>query len=474
MSEHLRRITSKETADHYCGKTIQNELMNLMAKQVINTIIDQCKDLDIDNCRGQGYDNGANMAGKKNGVQANILRKNLRAIFVPCGCHNLNLVVADAARSNQCSKDLFGIIQCIYNVFSGSAKRWKILSDHVSSFTVKPLCTTRWECRINCIKPLKYNIGGIQEALFALAEDPSTEPKTSHEAQTLSQQIVEFEFIVALIVWYDLLFQINIVSKAIQYESADLISATHLIKKTYEFLKNFRETGFESSLKAAKKLAEDNGVEPVFKKNSRILIKKTFFDYEGKHQPVAEPIQKFRANFFNVLVDTATNSLEERFQQMEIHNQIWGLLYNIKSLPTRDELQKSCLQLQTSLTSGSACDINGAELADEFRLIQTLLPEETVTLMQILNFVTKNGLTDTFSNMWIALRILQTIPVSVASGERSFSKLKLIKTYLRSTMSEERLSSLAVLSIENHLLNSIDLNSVIDEFARVKARRVVF
>ena len=35
----------------------------------------------------------------------------------------------------------------------------------------------------------------------------------------------------------------------------------------------------------------------------------------------------------------------------------------------------------------------------------------------------------------IAYRILLTIPVIVASAERSFSKLKLIKSYLRSTMS---------------------------------------
>ena len=41
-----------------------------------------------------------------------------------------------------------------------------------------------------------------------------------------------------------------------------------------------------------------------------------------------------------------------------------------------------------------------------------------------------------------------TIPVSVASAERSFSKLKLKKSYLRSTISQQRLNGLVLLSIE--------------------------
>ena len=52
-------------------------------------------------------------------------------------------------------------------------------------------------------------------------------------------------------------------------------------------------------------------------------------------------------------------------------------------------------------------------------------------------------------NLSISLRILLALPVSVTSGEGSFSKLELIKNYLRSTMLQERLSGLAILSIEH-------------------------
>lgn len=52
--------------------------------------------------------------------------------------------------------------------------------------------------------------------------------------------------------------------------------------------------------------------------------------------------------------------------------------------------------------------------------------------------------------------------------ERSFSKLKLIKSYLRSTVSQQRLNRLALLSIEKEILVEIDYNSLINNFASQK------
>jgi hypothetical protein len=57
------------------------------------------------------------------------------------------------------------------------------------------------------------------------------------------------------------------------------------------------------------------------------------------------------------------------------------------------------------------------------------------------------------------------MPVTVASTERSFSKLKLLKNYLRSTMSQERLNGLATLCIEKGLLDGIDIETIITDFA---------
>ena len=56
--------------------------------------------LNLSDCRGQCYDNGANMKGKEAGLQARILKINRKALFVPCANHLLNLVVVDSAKSS--------------------------------------------------------------------------------------------------------------------------------------------------------------------------------------------------------------------------------------------------------------------------------------------------------------------------------------------------------------------------------------
>ena len=92
--------------------------------------------------------------------------------------------------------------------------------------------------------------------------------------------------------------------------------------------------------------------------------------------------------------------------------------------------------------------------------------------MQLLTFMHDNKLTEIYPNMWIALRISATQAVTVASSERSFSKLKLVKTYLRSTMGQERLSGLAIISINHIISKQLSYDDVIDDFAARKTRRV--
>jgi hypothetical protein len=78
-----------------------------------------------------------------------------------------------------------------------------------------------------------------------------------------------------------------------------------------------------------------------------------------------------------------------------------------------------------------------------------------------------------YPNAIVAYRILLTIPVTVASAERSFSKLKLLKSYLRSTMTQERLNGLATIAIENDVLEKINYEDIIEDFISINTRRMM-
>ena len=72
---------------------------------------------------------------------------------------------------------------------------------------------------------------------------------------------------------------------------------------------------------------------------------------------------------------------------------------------------------------------------------------------------------DDFPNISILLAIACTLPVTTCETERSNSQLKLLKTYLRSTMTEERLSSLAMIKIHRRTIDNLDFDKLVIDFA---------
>ena len=126
----------------------------------------KCLDLDIDDVRGHGYDNGSNMKGKHQGVQRRLLDVNSRAFYSTCGCHSLNLTLCDMAKTCGRAKDFFGIIQRIYTTFANSTKKWQILKDNITGLTLKSVSATRRESRVESVKAIRFQCADIREALL--------------------------------------------------------------------------------------------------------------------------------------------------------------------------------------------------------------------------------------------------------------------------------------------------------------------
>ena len=80
-----------------------------MSKMVHNYLTSECKK-DFSKCRGQSYDNDANMSGKYKGMQEIILKINKYAMYIQCFGQSLNLVGRTAI-------NFWGIFQEIYLFF---------------------------------------------------------------------------------------------------------------------------------------------------------------------------------------------------------------------------------------------------------------------------------------------------------------------------------------------------------------------
>ncbi|KAI8527135.1 hypothetical protein RHMOL_Rhmol12G0052200 [Rhododendron molle] len=432
--------------------------------------------LDIGDLRGQGYDNGSNMKGKNKGVQTRVLEVNPRAFYTPCGCHSLNLVLCDMANSCSKAKTFFGVVQRLYMLFSSSIQRWAILKDNlkdVKGLTLKTLSQTRWESRIESIKPIRYHPSKLRDALVDLANDPTTDSMAQSEAKSLAKNELEnFEFLFAMAIWYKLLFAVNIVSKFLQSEDMCIDLVIEKLKGLIDYFENYRKVGFAEAMVDATEMANEMGIEPKFVEK-RIIQRKKQFDEDVTDEVTHSAEESMRVNYFLVIVDKALSSFKDRFQQFEVYEKNFGFLFDLEKASSSDEcLKNHCTNLEEVLKHGGVSDTVGRDLFVELKCLKQVLPRGAQKPIEVLNYI--KLMADSFPNAWNAYRVLLTISVSVASGERSFSKLKLIKNYLRSTMSQERLNGLAMLSIENDLVKEVDYTNLIDSFASRNARRVIF
>ncbi|KAJ8352071.1 hypothetical protein SKAU_G00235470 [Synaphobranchus kaupii] len=396
MSVVIRTVKLEETPEikeHFLGFLVAPESTGLL-------ILSRLEELNIpfSDCRGQSYDNGANMKGKNKGVQARLLVKNPRALYVPCGAHTLNLVVADAAKNSIDATSFFGNVQKIYTLFSAAPQRWAILKQHVT-ITVKSWSETRWESRVNSIIPLRYQASGIRDALLE-AREKATDAITKIEAQSLAEEVGSFRFQICTVVWHDVLSKINTVSKLLQSSTMQLDVAVNLLESIKSHLLSYRNDGFAAAQASAKDACEEMHVETVLKEK-RLRSTKTHFAYEAPDEPVRDALKRLETTFFNVVVDSAIASLDDQFETLGQVKSKFGVLQNF---PTLDD---EALEKQ----------------------------------------------------------------LTVASAERSFSKLKLIKTYLRSSMAQDRLTGLAIISINHEVGRQVSYDDVIDDFAARKSRR---
>ena len=182
----------------------------------------------------------------------------------------------------------------------------------------------------------------------------------------------------------------------------------------------------------------------------------------------------FRIDVFNVILDSVLSGLSTRFEAIRGIVKRFGFLWMYPNL-SGEQLIENCRIFGEVYKN----DVHGDGLLDEMQHLKMIhkcnisLNGDMLPPLDLLNKIVSLNLEEIFENVTISLRIFISIPVSIGSGERSFSTQGRVKNYMRSTMLQDRLCHLALLNIEHDLARIVDFQEVIDRFARKKVRKAM-
>lgn len=421
--------------------------------------------LDLENVRGQGYDGASAMSGQFRGVQAVLKRKYPKALYTHCVSHCLNLCLSDSFKV-QNVRNTMGLITETCSFFRASAKRTAILEEKIKELSpssdhhrIKTLCETRWCERHEAVLLFKEMLVPIVSTLEKMAYLPNEHNKRS---SLVLNSISSSSFLVSLVVSSKLLGITYSLSQYLQKKDIDLCSALDHVRKVKAVVEDLRhnaDSEFKKLFEEAKELANLLQLELTM---PRIATAQK----NRQNPPAANPEDYFRISIFIPCIDDLISGLSERFLAHEAI--IASLQYLIPSHcdVDFDKVKPSFEFYKDDLHSGFTEAHSG-----EWSLWRERWKNDTGKPKTAIDALAQCD-KELFPNMYTLFTIFAVIPVSTASVERSFSKLKLLKNYLRNTMGETRLTGLALMSVHRDIVIGMSNEDIVNMFASSgRARR---
>lgn len=447
-------------------KSVMNELENLK--------------INIDDCRGQSFDNASNMAGVYNGLQAKIKEKAPLALFIPCAAHSLNLVGSSAAESCGEACKFFMLLQEIYVFFTCSTKRWECLTSVMSTSyqkkTIKKVCPTRWSARDDACQSLRESWEEVHIALTEIANDSTEKATTRCESQGILRRLERFETAFMVCFWSTVLHRIHKVSKAIQSETVDVLSVTNLYGSLEEYFMEQRNH-FDDFEKLAMDIAKTTSYE---KDNKRQPKRKVWDDEDQSGEVNFTGRDDLKTNTFLPVIDSFVCEFKNRKMAYDVFQDRFYFLTQLCECDNKTDqrdmeetLRKKATNLNHIYTNDLDSDFTEECIHFQKYCAMAMGNDQAPgqSLKEILKFLRFNSLEDVYPNLDIALRISLCIPATNCAGERSFSCLRRVKNYLRTSTSEQRLNSLSLLCIEANTTKTLSYEDIINEFAIKKSRK---
>ena len=267
--------------------------------------------------------------------------------------------------------------------------------------------------------------------------------------------LLEPEFLVTLVCMRDLLSTTISLSRYLQSETIEVQKASEAVLDTMSILSEKRsqaEEIFSVLCTEAADLAEKQDVEFTHSRTARRGCSKT--------NPEPKEVEDyFRRTVFIPMLDNVLEDMKSRFPKTVLDGYALNVLLPSSITRGNASSTENATRLETMVKKyAKILEKNEAEmktiLGAEFRLwsakwnrTKAAGGEIPTTAVESLDFCTK----ELYPTIRELLIILATLPSSIATPERSFCTLRKTKTWLRSTMGQERLNGLALISIHKDL-----------------------
>ena len=332
------------------------------------------------------------------------------------------------------------------------------------------LCPTRWTVRGLSLQSVLDNY----EALLSVWEealDGSLDSEMRARIIGVEAQMLKFEFLFGVRLGALILRHSDNLSSTLQHKNMSAAEGQRLAQLSLSVLKKMRcDEDFSAFYQLVLRDQSRVGISaPCLPRKRRAPQCYEVGSSAGSFHE--SPEVHYRQIYFGAL-DHAIEAIHDRFDQpgYRIYQNLEQLIVKAsKGNSYNDELDEVCRFY------GS--DLSRDQLEVQLSLLQPLCEktdEEVESIHDIIKILRELSSSEkiAFSSVWTAMKLLLVMPATNATSERSFSALRRIKSYLRSTMSQQRLNNLMLLYVNKDKTDVLDLRKTGQEFVSGREGRI--
>ena len=173
---------------------------------------------------------------------------------------------------------------------------------------------------------------------------------------------------------------------------------------------------------------------------------------------------KFRIETYRPILDSLSAELNRRVQAYDKIELLFGFLVEFPS-KSDDELRLATETFRENYPDDVDIDFQEEMVHFKYFAAQLEYRGDTIPASKSYELISEKMVQSTFPNVLTALRIYRCLMITNATGERTFSKLKILKNCHRASMMQERLKSLAIMATEYDVLENLDFHNILEDFS---------